>query len=1814
MRARALLSTITFSLLFLLLLVVQAPPIAGFTLAKDDGEDGASAMVVYAAASSLEASSVAALETWENFEPTAWVDATPISCTVEVYNQAGFTEEAEYQYGIGGAWTPWTAEGLQHTWLDATRRRVAVSGLPFPDSLTVNQNQIRFRYRASGGAWLESGSYSVRVDTLAPSSTVTIAPCYRSAMEITGTASDSASGVAAVQITLQRSSDGLYYNGSSWASTSRWITASGTTSWVFPFVPTVETTYLVRSRATDNVGHVQSAYGSGSFVYDVSPPASVVLTAGYFRTWPGTIQGSASDSGSGVSSVGITIQRASDRLYYNGASWGATPSWITATGTSLWTVFFTPAVETVYTVTSRATDNCGNLQPSPSASTFTYDATPPASAVATVGCFNLWGGSINGTANDAVSGVAAVRIALQRASDGFYYSGSSWGPTTAWITASGTTAWSLPFMPTVETVYTTSSQAIDQSGNVQSILGTGAFTYDFTQPHSSITTTGCVDSSFKAIEGAASDAVSGVADVRIKLQRASDGLYYNGAVWAPGVTWVNAIGTSSWSVPFTPTVQTLYTATASCMDHCGNVQGSLSVITFTHDLNPPSSTIATSGYYSGWIGSILGTAHDGESGVARVDVRLQRASDGKYYDGSSWTSSSQWIPASLTPAAAATGDSTAVPAFLARGTVSGAGGSISTLAVAGLDVNWALPFTPTVQTVYTIECRATDHCSNAQAVPGLTTFEYDAVAPLPPTNLAVEPSLWTPVNTFTVTWTNPPDSSGIEAVHYKWDSAPTGNEDESPGSPVFGHKIQSLPGIPVPVQGTHQLFLWLEDRTGNTSYLNSSPTGSTAFKWDATPPATSVITLTAAQGCAGWSVSPVQVSLQAVDAISPSVNATSGISATFWRRDGGDWLRVVTSTFEITDQGAHVVEYYSVDVAGNAEKSHPISPTIKIDTFPPTTYPPSFTGTLGQNGWYRSGVSVSLTAMDVTSGVSVTYHQLDGGTLEPGNSFSIVADGPHTIRYYSVDAACNQENAYTATLKIDKAAPNTEHQVDGRLGDNGWFVASPVTVTLSASDVITGVASSGIDTLFHRVDGGSWIASGIATSFPVAVPSGQKEYSRTVEYYATDLAGNAEPVYTLTVGMDFQAPPWPTFAPYVTPGGWTNVNCFDIRWYQNPADFSGIGGAYYSFQVPVSDTDGTLFLSDNLTSISCVQVPDTVGDGLRNVYVWLRDRAGNSDYRTRNSATVALDRIPPQVGLLVAGNSCGTAGWYNSCITVTAVATDTLSGMASGVISYQVNSGGWITGTSYSECQDGRHVIDGRARDTAGNTGDVTTRLVRVDRTAPETPTFAWVEPSGWSGNNPFTVHWVNPPDLSGLAGLYYKQGSPPSSSTDGIYVDGLQTSLVISATTEGSLPVYVWLVDKACNSDHQKAVTATLKYDHTPPTTTFSAVGTVGYNGWYTSPVSITLSCADSASGCGTSRYRIGEGPWQDGSSFVLDADGMLTFSYYSWDAAGNMEPVRAGTVKIDRTPPSSYAYSDGYSPSPSFTVRWDGSDPLSGIDTFDVQYRVGTCEDWQDWVSETTQKAGLFTGESGRVYYFRTRARDQAGNEKPYPVAADTYVSVDLLVNGDFERNLGGEWVTAFHPGPGEEEACPVTQAYVPSQTGSTTRVVVLGCPDQRTGAPFGESMICQTIDVPDACDMPAPVLRFRYNTHTYDVLWGPGQQRFFDSFNAGVSDPGQMSPTYVFTDGNRSLEYGNLIVLGWREGSLDLRPYEGQTIRACLANVTREDRYYNTWTFVDDVRIVHVEHAIALPIVQRVDFAQGSVAEESPKVTNPDLKGDR
>ena len=1488
----------------------------------------------------------------------------------------------------------------------------------------------------------------------------------------------------------------------------------------------------------------------------LAPTSAVMVLDWYGLTWSSEIRGTASDVGSGVSMVEITLCRASDGLYYNGSDWQSQSTWLTAAGTANWSYLFAPQEETTYAVRSRSTDAAGNQQAEHGEGAFSYDATRPQSEILSVDCcFNAesWPEAVEGSASDVGSGVSLVEITLRRDRDGLYYNGAGWQAGPVWLATMGTTSWSYAFTPGEAGAYTVQSRATDVAGNEQAAYDQGTFSYDGTLPQSEVRTD---DQCFNAtswggeVEGSASDSESGVAYVQITVHRDSDGLYYDGSSWGATPQWISVTGTTLWSHPFTPPEDAVYTVHSRAVDNCGNVQSEHGEGAFAYDNTPPASEIWTIGPYGveTWEGAIAGSASETISEVSWVEITLSQDSSGQYFNGAGWQDQSVWLTATGT-------------------------------------TNWSYPFTPEEEGTYTVRCRAADDCGNVQTEYSGATFIYDSTPPSTPSNLDVVPSTWNSDNAFDLTWNNPEDASAMTAAHFKWDAAPTSDEDESPDSPVYGDHIGSISGLAVPVQGTHQLFLWLEDAAGNADFRNYQASDQGAFKWDAYPPVTGIFNVTGNPGCEGWHTSAVQVTLFAQD-VNPdlsTINAISGLSGTFWRLDGGNWQQ--GSSSEITGEGTHTFEYYSTDVAGNDETPHEFQ--VKIDTVPPTSNPPVYSGSMGGNGWYTSTVSVKLTAIDATSGVSATYYQVDGSGFQLGSEFEVATEGAHTIAYYSEDDACNEETVQTAVLKIDGTCPATSCQLEGPQRENDWFVGSPVTVMLLASDEVTGVQSAGVDRVYYRLDGGTWQQhSGTAVSFTVAEAAGN-ENIHLIEYYAVDLAGNEEPSHTVTVDMDLRAPPTINHVPIVFPPDWTNINGFSIYWDENPYDLSGIGGVYYSFVEPTSPTDGTLLRGDDIMSIPYLQVPVELGDGAHDLYIWLRDKAGNSDHLTRREVTLRLDRIPPgDVKLVVQESKCETSEWYNTPITVTFVATDDLSGMAHGVISYNVlGGGGWVESLSYYQHLDGRYTIESRARDEAGNVGNIVTDVVRIDQTAPGAPINLVVDPAGWSGENTFTLSWLNPGDLAGMGGVYYKEGNPPTLPTDGVYVEGGRRVLSgVSAISEGEIPIYVWLVDKACNVDHENRAEARLMYDGTSPTTTIVVSGVLGADGWYILPVQVLLSGEDSVSGLASSHYRIGDdGLWQTSTMFLIETEGTVPIFYYSVDAAGNKEDTHADSVKIDTQPPSSYAYADSYTRSTSFMVRWTGSDASSGISSFDVQWREGADGTWQDWVVSVppSQTSRLFEGDRGKTYYFRAKATDNAGNAESYPSFADTYVSVDVLLNGDFEQ---GGWLGWDRSGE-----CYPTRVYTESHSGDYSYAVVLGCPDQES-APVGASKVCQTLAIPSAEGMPAPMLHFRYRIRTYDVLVGPTTGRFYDSFNVGLGPPGGIEPTWVFTDGNRTGNYGTLMDLGWRDGVVDLSPYAGQTIKICLANVTRVDPGWNTWTVVDDVRIINLERRLWLPLVTR------------------------
>ncbi|MCP4592137.1 MAG: hypothetical protein GY842_15490, partial [bacterium] len=112
---------------------------------------------------------------------------------------------------------------------------------------------------------------------------------------------------------------------------------------------------------------------------DFVRPDSTIETSGFYNnfTWPGYIEGTASDNLSDVAFADITLQRQSDNLYWDGDSWETGPTWLRVTNTSNWQYTFAPADGETYDVLSQATDNADNVETSPGSSTFNYSASGP---------------------------------------------------------------------------------------------------------------------------------------------------------------------------------------------------------------------------------------------------------------------------------------------------------------------------------------------------------------------------------------------------------------------------------------------------------------------------------------------------------------------------------------------------------------------------------------------------------------------------------------------------------------------------------------------------------------------------------------------------------------------------------------------------------------------------------------------------------------------------------------------------------------------------------------------------------------------------------------------------------------------------------------------------------------------------------------------------------------------------------------------------------------------------------------------------------------------------------------------------------------------------------------------------------------------------------------------------------------------------------------------------------------------------------------------------------------------------------------------
>ena len=171
---------------------------------------------------------------------------------------------------------------------------------------------------------------------------------------ISGTAGDTGTGVAKVEVRIKRQ-DNNYWNGSAWvADPTQWKLATGTKNWTYPFAPSGSPTSLtIDVRVTDGMNLQTTAHvtSSGAGAADETPPVTTSNAKATYPTSGGTITLTAADSGgSGVA-----------HTYYRPESSG---TWTEGTSYSVPT---TPGSHTLY---FYSVDGAGNVESPPKSATF----------------------------------------------------------------------------------------------------------------------------------------------------------------------------------------------------------------------------------------------------------------------------------------------------------------------------------------------------------------------------------------------------------------------------------------------------------------------------------------------------------------------------------------------------------------------------------------------------------------------------------------------------------------------------------------------------------------------------------------------------------------------------------------------------------------------------------------------------------------------------------------------------------------------------------------------------------------------------------------------------------------------------------------------------------------------------------------------------------------------------------------------------------------------------------------------------------------------------------------------------------------------------------------------------------------------------------------------------------------------------------------------------------------------------------------------------------------------------------------------------
>jgi len=368
----------------------------------------------------------------------------------------------------------------------------------------ANGVQYLIRSRATDNASnVENSSYGVvfTFDTTSPSSNIDDpinGNYYNSTVPISGSATDSLSGIHSVEVAIKRLIDNNYWSTSGWIAVENWLRANGHETWTFDSSNVAWTSgwdYEIKSRAVDNATNVEMPSSGHSFYCDLDNPTSTITNPndGAWLNSLDEITGTFIDTGSsGVQSVGLLLKRESDNYFWDGSDWSVSETWLSTTVGGDWSYdsSLVPWKQNeVYIAVSLAIDNAVNYELLGSGIEFYFDCEVPYSKIDNI-LPNSYLNKLNiisGTAEDGGgSGMNHVRVFILRTSDNkwWYDDVNKWVDNEVPLFAIGTDTWSynashIPLTDGVE--YVVYSIAFDNVNNNGSVIKakTNAITFIF---------------------------------------------------------------------------------------------------------------------------------------------------------------------------------------------------------------------------------------------------------------------------------------------------------------------------------------------------------------------------------------------------------------------------------------------------------------------------------------------------------------------------------------------------------------------------------------------------------------------------------------------------------------------------------------------------------------------------------------------------------------------------------------------------------------------------------------------------------------------------------------------------------------------------------------------------------------------------------------------------------------------------------------------------------------------------------------------------------------------------------------------------------------------------------------------------------------------------------------------------------------------------------------------------------------------------------------------------------------------------------------